>query len=338
MSVEKENPNIKVLTGDSFIKISDKKVKEYRVKWKMNPVKHIVDRFPIHLDIESTSICNLKCPFCAGTYEKYSYGHIEMDLYKKIVDEGSEKGLYSIKLNFRGEPLLHPEIAELVSYAKQKGIVDVFFNTNATLLTERTARKLIDAGLDRLIVSIEGYTKEIYEKNRVGGKFEKVVSNIRNFVELRQKLNSRTPILRLQTVNIEADEGYLKKYEEFWRGFADEITCIDLRDERRDYSGLNGGNWECPYPWRRLCITWDGNIYTCPFVNHAGDKYQWKGFGKIGETSLEEVWNCKDIMKIREVHRKGLSHTIEPCKFCSYRGTELSKKKNDEMMQANDQT
>lgn len=321
-----DNPNLKMLTEDIFSKIRDNKLQEYRLKWKENPAKHIVERFPIHLDIESTSICNLKCPFCAGTYEKYSYGSMAMDLYRKIMDEGSEKGLYSIKLNFRGEPLIHPKIAEMVAYAKQKGIVDVFFNTNATLLTEGIAKKLIDVGLDRLIISFEGYSKEIYEKNRVGAIFEKVVDNIRKISGLKKRLGSEKPTLRLQTVAITNDKNYLEKYKAFWQDYADEITCIDMRDERFDYSCIDAAGWECPYPWRRLCITWDGLVLTCPFVNRSSEKYEWQGLGVIGERSIEEIWNGSDMQEIRENHLNGCSHNIEPCKYCSYRGTELLKR------------
>jgi len=326
MCKSKENPNLRILAGSSFDKINNERIMEYRLKWRENPVRHVAGRFPIHLDIEATSICNLKCPFCATAHEKYSKGYMSMALYKRIIDEGSEKGLYSIKLNFRGEPLLHPEIGEMIFYAKQKGIVDVFFNTNATVLTEEAAERLMDSGLDRIIVSFEGFTKEIYEKNRVGAKFENVISNIRNFAGRKKRLNSIKPLLRLQTVDIDTEESYLERYREFWKDYADEITCIDLRDERADYTDLKGDGWECPYPWRRLCITWDGEVYTCPFMNRAVEKYRWRGFGNINEVSLEGIWSGDVMRTIRKVHKDGLSHTIEPCKYCSYRGTELLKR------------
>ncbi len=325
MIEEEGNYNVKILFGSSFDKIKDERIKEYRSKWHQNPMKHIVERVPVHLDIESTSICNLRCPFCATTHEKYSHGYISTELFSRVIDEACSKGVYSIKLNFRGEPLLHPKIAELVSYAKKQGIADVFFNTNATLLTMDIARRLIDTGLDRLIVSFEGYSKDVYEKNRVGARFENVVSNIRNFITLRRKLGSDWPVLRLQTVNIYGQELCLEKYKEFWQDYADEITCIDLRDETADHTKLSELTWECPYLYTRLCITWDGNVYTCPFMNHTIDKYKWRGFGNIKDSSIEEIWNSDYITKLREKHLEGLSHTVEPCKYCSYRATQVLK-------------
>jgi MoaA/NifB/PqqE/SkfB family radical SAM enzyme len=324
---KRDNANIRLLTEDIFSQTQNERLREYRWKWKQNPAEHILERFPIHLDVESTSICNLRCTFCAGTYEKYSYGSMSFDLYKRIIDEGSKKGLYSVKLNFRGEPLLHPQISDFVSYAKKKGIADVFFNTNATKLTENMGRKLIEAGLDRLIISFEGYTRDVYEANRVGASFDSVVQNVKAFSRLRKKLCSATPAIRLQTVAITSEEDYLKKYQEFWHKYADEITCIDLRDEKADFSHLETGEWECPYPWLRLCITWDGNIFTCPFVNRSADKYAWKGLGVVGAQSIEEIWKGDAMQKIRERHMRGLSGQIEPCQCCSYRGTALLKDK-----------
>lgn len=330
MSPKHADPNVRVLTDDVFATDRDERLLEYRRKWRDNPVLHVVDRFPIHLDVESTSICNLKCPFCAGTHERYDYGYMDFELFRAIIDEGSRKGLCSIKLNFRGEPLMHPHIAEMVDYAKRNGIIDVFFNTNATFLTEEIGEKLIRAGLDRLIVSFEGVTPEVYEKNRVGARFDVVVENIRNFVRLKQRLGSRSPLLRLQTVAIDETSEYIKQYKEFWGEWADEITCIDLRDEQKDYSAVSGASWECPYPWRRLCITWDGVILTCPFVNRSLDAYSWQGFGKIGETTIEEAWCGTAMEELRKSHCSSRSHEVEPCRYCSYRGTELAKRNQED--------
>ena len=151
------------------------------------------------------------------------------------------------------------------------------------------------------------------------------MSNVRCFSLLRKKLRSETPALRLQTVAISTENDYLDKYKEFWQEYADEITGIDMRDEATEYSDMESRGWECPYPWRRLCITWDGHVLTCPFMNKSDDKYDWKGLGTLNNRSIEEIWNGKEMQKIRESHCNGLSHKIDPCRYCSYRGTELSK-------------
>ena len=118
---------------------------EYRKKWNENPISHTVNRVPIHLDIEATSNCNLKCKMCPRT-DMVSEGkfwdvkNFDFELYKKIITEAGEKGLCSIKFNYLGEPLMNPNLVDMIKFAKDHGVVDVMFNTNATLLTERNAK------------------------------------------------------------------------------------------------------------------------------------------------------------------------------------------------------
>ncbi len=319
------NQNIRHLAADFLSRSQDRRIREYREKWENNPRDGRLEPFPVHLDIESTSICNLKCPFCAGTRASYPQGFMKMAMFREIIDEGIVNGLYSIKLNFRGEPLLHPGIEEMVAYAKQRNIVDVFFNTNATCLTEKRAVGLIESGLDRLIVSFEGYSREIYEENRVGADFDVVVDNVRNLCRLKKERGAKKPIVRLQTVAIDKHPQYLTHYKRFWQEYADEITCIDLRDEAKSYKGIRSAKWKCPYPWLRLLITWDGTILTCPFVNLSEEQYTWKGFGSFGQTSIQASWQCEKMDGIRKAQAQYSAHEIEPCMLCSHRGTEILK-------------
>ena len=97
----------------------------------------------------------------------------------------------SVKLIWRGEPLLHPKVKELIQYAKESGIIEVIINTNGTNLNTKKANELIDSGLDQLIYSFDGGTKETYEKMRPGrfkkNNFEDVFNNIKNFYEIKKK-------------------------------------------------------------------------------------------------------------------------------------------------------
>ena len=174
--------------------------------------------FPLFLDIEVTNECNLHCPFCqyAGMRGKVKKGRITTGIIKKIIDEGADHGLYGVKFNIWGEPLLHPKIHEFVKYAKQKGLIDVYFNTNAMLLDEGASRKLIAAGLDRISISFEGYTKSVYEKYRVGSNYEKVLSNIENLQALKKKLEVKYPKIRVQTVMLPDLENSFQEYRDFW--------------------------------------------------------------------------------------------------------------------------
>jgi len=136
---------------------------EYRRKWNENPQKFIVGDFPIHVDIETITTCNLKCFMCVQSYDPPDPMKMDFKVFKKVIDECAGKGVCSIKTQYRGEPLLDTRMPDMIKYAKEKGILEVMFNTNATLLSEGTAKALIDAGLDKIICSVDGYTKDVYE-------------------------------------------------------------------------------------------------------------------------------------------------------------------------------
>ncbi len=179
---------------------------EYRRKWEEYPKQRIVKAFPVHLDIEATSHCNLKCVMCPrtemieeGTFWKVQ--HFDMDLYRRLVEEGREKGLCSIKFNYLGEPLLNPRLVEMILFAKENGVVDVMFNTNAAALTERTARELIDSGLDKLFFSFDSPYREHYNKIRVNADYDKVLQNIKNFMRFRAEMIPK-PFTRVSMVRM----------------------------------------------------------------------------------------------------------------------------------------
>ena len=146
---------------------------------------------PISLSVEPTTSCNLRCPECPSGLRSFTRdtGMLQKDLFQSILDQLSSDLIY-LNLYFQGEPLLHPSFFDLVKMAGKKGI---FTNTssNAHFFTPEKAELLVDSGLDRLIVSIDGTTQEVYESYRVGGKLEKVLAGTRCLVEAKRKLKSK---------------------------------------------------------------------------------------------------------------------------------------------------
>ena len=116
---------------------------EYRRKWEEYPKKQITPEGPLHLDIETLNLCNLACGFCPRTVEvnkgTYSTGIMKFDFYSNLIDQGADFNACSVKFNFMGEPLMHPDVIKQVAYAKQKGFIEVMFNTNAVLPMEGRA-------------------------------------------------------------------------------------------------------------------------------------------------------------------------------------------------------
>jgi len=316
------NSNFHTLGGKSVVESDDERFKEYRRKWKENPEKGIVEKFPLFLDIESTSACNLKCPFCSTTYRsnKIQKGFMKFELLKKIIDEGADNGLYGCKFNFRGEPLLHKEIDKFVKYAKDKGLIDVYFNTNAQLLTREVSKKLIAAGLDRISISIEGWTKDVYEKYRQPGKFDILKKNIEALIDEKSKQNVKHPKIRIQSVLITELIDDLENYKSYWLNYADEVSYLDYREMKEKKYGIIS-DWACFELWHRMCIFFDGTIVPC---NHDDDALL--KLGDANYDSIKECWNSKELNKIRNLHLQGLAHNIKACDGCYLRNSEITKK------------
>lgn len=330
MSVVNIQPNANFHTASErtvFDIRQDERFREYRQHWHEYPTNFIVGNFPIHLDIESTNACNLRCPFCAVTFKNwgpYRRGYMDLSLFKRIIDEGVENGLCSVKFSLRGEPMLHPKLCEMVRYAKEKGVIDIYFNTNATLLNERKINQLIDAGLDRISVSFEGITREIYESYRVGASYEEVLSNVKKLRLTRDKRGLSYPQIRVQTVLLpELREGS-PQYVEFWQSIADEVAYLDARHETPgdDHRGLVA-NWACPFLWQRMAVLWDGTLLPC--LMHGISDFSLMSLGNVKEVSIKEMWLSEKLSQYRELHKSAQAHKLEACDRCSYRAMELEK-------------
>src|SRR5436189_5432605 len=127
---------------------------------------------PLTLAIESTAKCNLFCPMCPRESIYFPPRDMELPVFKKIIDDG--KGFLEFAVPYGdGEPLLNPEIYDMIAYCKQVG-VHSGISTNATVLTEEAGRTPTKPGLDYIILAFDGATKATYEKYRKGAEFEKV--------------------------------------------------------------------------------------------------------------------------------------------------------------------
>lgn len=306
---------------------ADPRFREYRRRWVEDPAQFTVGEFPIHLDIESTGVCNLRCPFCATTTKNWGPtqpGLMSMALFSRIIDEGEANGLCSIKLSFRGEPMLHQQLPEMVRYAKQKGVLDVYFNTNGTLFTEDAINRFIDAGLDRISISFEGTTKEVYERYRVGANFDDVVAKIKLLRRIRDARGLGTPRIRVQTVLLPELRDLVREYVDFWGGIADEVAYLDARRESPadDHRGMSA-DWACPFLWQRMTILWDGTLLPC--LMHGVSDFTLLSLGNVRDVSIQAMWKSEQAARYRMLHRQGQAHQLEACDRCSFRAMELEK-------------
>jgi len=165
------------------------------------------------VSVETVAGCNFQCPGCetgAGMIGRKP-GKMNIEQFKKILSK-IPSTVFHINLHFQGEPLLHENIAEFVMIARSKNMF-VSMSTNAQLLNEHIATQLINAGLSQIIISIDGYDCESYDKYRKGGNFDTVVSNLRQLSALKKHLKKNKPLIEVQTVVLSHNEYHLKEIE-----------------------------------------------------------------------------------------------------------------------------
>lgn len=288
----------------------------YRKRWD-NP---ILGDFPIHLDIETSISCNLKCVMCFHGRNPIPQQFMDITLYEKILKEIEQYHLDSIKFQLRGEPLLDDRLPEFIAMAKERGVIETMINTNGTLLTPEKSYKLITSGLDKIIFSVEGHNKKIYEKIRVGAKFGTVLNNIKEFRHMRDMLKRGKPIITLTTVKMnDVDIG---EYEKFWAGIADQIGYADLVPSQNPENNDILPDFACPDLWRRLFIMVDGTVLPCCSALdwHDGVGIQHR-LGNLTNTdeSIHWHWTQNAILgNLRFHHQTGKSHENKLCRMCRY--------------------
>src|ERR1044072_7400056 len=175
----------------------------YISKFTKHPVQW---GYPISISFEPTTSCNLRCPECPSGLRAFTRptGMLQNDFFSNTIDQLSKDLLYLV-FYFQGEPYLNPGFLDMVKYASGKGIYTAT-STNAHYLTEENARKTVESGLARLIISIDGTTQDVYQQYRIGGKLEKVLEGAKNIVKWKKELKSKTPFVFFQFLVVKPNE------------------------------------------------------------------------------------------------------------------------------------
>lgn len=285
-----------------------------RVQWYLYPNIRRVSRFPLHLDIETTARCNLRCPMCPRHHlseERYrAYDHMEMGLYCRLIDECAENGIYSVRLSWRGEVLVNPNLAEHIRYAKLvRRIPNVSFLSNGSLLKGELAEKIIEYELDYLSISIDGIDA-MYDKIRYPLKFVDVYENLRKFQLLKKKMKRKKPMVRVTTLWPAIASGPGRYYEVISK-VADKIVYNPLKDytiTTQDKASFTS----CQFPWERLFVGFDGLVQPCSNIKNEFT------IGDAKNNTIREIWRGERMVALRKMHSTGRRLEVFPCTECSY--------------------
>lgn len=274
--------------------------------------------FPVSVSIEPTTSCNLRCPECPSGLRSFTRptGMMDESLFKKIIDQLHKRVLYLV-FYFQGEPFLHPGFLDMVQYSSSKKIYTAT-STNGHYLDNVTAKKTVESGLDRLIISIDGTTQEIYEKYRVGGNLEKVVRGLKNIIDWKKSLKSATPEVIIQFLVVKPNEHQIEDAKKLSietgvdkivfksaqiYDYKNGSNLIPIREEFSRYTLNKDGSFRiknkllnhCWRLWQSTVITWDGKLLPCCFDKDANYK-----MGNLQTDQFKLLWKANEYTTFRK--------------------------------------
>jgi len=289
---------------------------------------------PISVSVEPTTSCNLRCPECPSGLRTFSRptGMLEPTFYRQTIDSISNELLYLI-LYFQGEPYLNKNLFDIIGYASSKKIYTAT-STNAHYLTDENALKTVESGLDRLIISIDGTTQDVYEQYRIGGKLNKVLEGAANMVKWKKELRSATPYIIFQFLVVKPNEHQIEDVKKLAKEIGvNEVAfktaqvydyehgndLIPTIEKYSRYKEKSDGTFSiknkllnhCWKLWHSCVITWDGKVVPCCFDKDATHR-----LGDLQSKPFAEIWKNDAYNSFRQSVLKSRNE-IDICTNCT---------------------
>ena len=289
---------------------------------------------PFSLSIEPTTACNLACPECPSGLKQFSRptGKLDLVLHRQMLAQ-VKKSVFYVNYYFQGEPFLHPQFLDLIREAKLAKMYTAT-STNAHFIDKAKALEIIDSGLDRLIISVDGITQATYEQYRVNGSLSKVLEASAFLVQAKKERSSSTPFLIFQFLAVKPNENEIPAVF----NLAKEIGIDEVRiktaqlydfkngnglmpeqEEYARYAKQSDGTYKlkgrqgnhCWRMWSGSVLTWDGKVVPCCFDKDASHV-----LGNMKEQSFDQIWKSKTYKQFRFSILKNRQE-IDICKNCS---------------------
>lgn len=304
----------------------------YASKWLGKPIQW---GYPVSISFEPTTSCNLRCPECPSGLRAFTRptGMLEKSFFTQTIDEIHRELIYLI-FYFQGEPYLNPDFLDMVKYASNKGIYTAT-STNAHYLTDAAAKRTVESGLDRLIISIDGTTQDVYKQYRIGGNIDTVLEGAKNIVKWKKALNSKTPFVFFQFLVVKHNEHQIEsikkmakeigvdevrfKTAQVYDYLTDPNNLIPSIDKYSRYKKNKDGSYSAKNKLANRCwkmqhanvITWDGLVVPCCF-----DKDATHQLGNLKNQSFKEVWKNDNYKQFRSELMNSRKN-IDICANCS---------------------
>lgn len=302
---------------------------------------------PLIVQIEPTIHCNLKCYMCINPLTEREKRNMRLNEFRKILED--MPFVRKISLVGAGEPLLNPDLFDMISYANAKGIL-IGFATNGMLLNTENCQKIINSRTSWVNISIDSADKEKFEDIRKGANFDLILDGIKLLLKIKGK--RRLPDISLWFVlmndnlteipkviwlakNLEIRKvfvqlghhwnnaqlkGHIAKRnsEDFFQRVASTLKCAEITAKKTgvyfDYVNVpdKAGKRACKWPWKSCYITTEGFITPCCLQGSNPDILN---FGNILNDNFRDIWNNISYQKFREVLKSDIAPKI--CIGCS---------------------
>ena len=284
----------------------------YRKKWsKAQDTDSLNSDIPLYIVLELNSFCNLRCKMCkhADDHPAAERRSMPMAVFEKIMNECCELRIPSINIGSGTECTLHPQFDKIIQKVKESGAIDKFFLTNGSTLSEKMIDQIFEGGYERVEISIDAATKNVYEKIRKNGNFERLEKMILRLLEEKKRREAKLPLVRLsfcvQKDNIEEIDAFYDK----WKGKVDfiEYQKVSLPGS---IGQMEGKYKKCAQPFNRMTINYNGDIFPCCSILYQ-DRYC---LGNIRQMSIYEAWHGEKMNMLRKSFRSG--KLMQHCREC----------------------
>lgn len=283
-------------------------------------IKEGAEKFPLMVIASVSYICNARCPACPYTQSTIRKDFADtpfmpVKVFKKIAREAGQFGSM-LRITGGGEPLLHPQMIELIEYAKRVG-AKVGLITNGSLLTPKKVDRLLATGTDAIDISVDAADAGTYSKVRVGLNFNVLLENVNHLVSRRNAARSKTKVI-VSIINQKAIEGKLDEAVGFWKSVADNVQVrkymtwgIGNPTESGDTTPLTTKREPCPWIFERIDVDGRGKIVLC-----GSDIKGETDFGNVQNTSIESVWRGEELEALRKRMLEDKLDAKEICSTC----------------------
>lgn len=296
--------------------------KEYRRKWTYYGKEQIVADFPMNLDLEASTDCQLKCPICMRQrMPKLPRDYMTFHDFARYINEAVKyNSFYCWKPNYRGESTLHPKLPMFMEFAKEKGVKEIMLNTNGQY--PMYLNNQIAPFISEIAFSIDAFKPETYSKVRPGGKagLPRLVENVKTMIELRDRAY---PDMRVRVAFVvqKANASEANDFYRYWKNQGvDKIvmnqcyTPGQKGDNRGTVQWVQDDDYVCPQIFQRLVITPLGEVLPCC---GAFDESISLGNIKREKKTIRDYWIGSEMEGLRDLHINHMYKQIPTCKTCA---------------------